>query len=586
MSKLYTHTQPAIDLTFLKKKYIIKYIIYRSLEQYMTTRFNVGSFNHRSRKTGILPHILSNISLFIIISLILALPIICIPSITDADSHAKGGTFIFGRGGDSVGLDPALEEDGESFKVCDNIYDTLVQYKESSTELEPGLAETWESSEDGLTWTFYLRKGVKFHDGTPFNAEAVLFSLNRQHEKTHPFHNVSGSYVYWVATGLAEIVDKISIIDDFTVQITLKTPYSPFIYTIAITPFAIVSPTAVKKWGDEYFNNPVGTGPFKFSRWDKKDKIVLLANDDYWGDRPNLDRVIFRSIPDNAVRLIELQQGGLHAMEFPNPDDLQQIQSDDSLELLSQPGMNIGYLAMNMDKPPLDNQKVRLAINHAIDKQTIIKHLYQGLGIPAKNPIPPTLWSYDDTIQEYDYNPELAKQLLAQAGYPNGFETTLWALPVPRPYIPDGRALAEVIQSELRDVGIKAKIVTYDWGTYLERTKNGEHDMAMLGWSADLGDPDNFFYFLLSKSSAEESGGNIAFYRSDAMQNVLEKARATSDKDKRISLYKEAQLIFHNDVPWVPLAHAKQVLVINKKVKNLKLHPLNWKYFQKVSLER
>ena len=265
-------------------------------------------FDHHNRKTSIFPHRISYLSLLLILTSIFAFPIIPILYTADADSH-KGGTFIFGRGGDSVGLDPALEEDGESFKVCDNIYDTLVQYKDGSTELEPALAESWESSEDGLIWTFHLRKGVKFHDGTPFNADAVLFSLNRQHVESHPFHKVSGSYVYWVATGLAEKVNKITAVDDFTVQISLKSAYAPFIYTIAITPFSIVSPTAVKKWGDLYFNYPVGTGPFKFSRWDKKDKIVLEANDDYWGGRPNLDRVIFRSIPDNAVRLIELQQG-------------------------------------------------------------------------------------------------------------------------------------------------------------------------------------------------------------------------------------------------------------------------------------
>ncbi len=524
------------------------------------------------------------IRVFLLIVLVLSATVF---SPAFADSHLqRGGTLIFGRGGDSVGLDPALEEDGESFKVCDNIYDTLVEYKDGSTELEPSLATSWKSSEDGLTWTFHLRQGVTFHDGTPFNAEAVLFSLNRQHDKTHPFHNVGGSYVYWIATGLAEIVDTITAVDEFTVQIRLKTAYAPFIYTIAITPFSIVSPTAVKKWGDEFSNNPVGTGPFKFVQWDRGDKVVLEANDTYWGGRPLLDRVIFRSIPDNSVRLIELQQGSLHAMEFPNPDDLQQIQNDASLELLSQPGMSIGYLAMNMDKPPLDNLKVRLAINHAINKPVIIEHLYQGLGIPAKNPIPPTLWGYDDSIEDYAYDPELAKQLLTEAGYPDGFETTLWALPVPRPYIPDGRALAEVLQSELRNIGIETKIVTFDWGTYLEKTKNGEHDIAMLGWSADLGDPDNFLYFLLSKSSAEKPAGNIAFYRSDAMQNVLEQARATTDRQKRISLYQEAQQIFHKDIPWVPLAHAKQILVINKKVKDLKLHPLKWRYFRHIWIER
>lgn len=525
--------------------------------------------------------------LFFVITFTLSMTIL--PSYTYADSHGIGGTLIFGRGGDSVGLDPAFEEDGESFKVCDNIYDTLVQYKDGSTEIEPGLATRWESSADGLTWTFYLRKGVKFHDGTPFNAEAVLFSLNRQHEKSHTFHDVGGSYIYWVATGLADIVNKINAIDDFTIQITLKTAYAPFIYTIAITPFAIVSPTAVKKYEkqeDTFSNNPVGTGPFKFVRWDRGDKIVLEANKDYWGGRPKLDRVIFRSISDNAVRLIEMQRGSLHVMEFPNPDDLQQIHDDDELTLITQPGMNIGYLAMNLDKPPLNNQKVRLAINHAIDKKTIVEHLYQGLGITAKNPIPPTLWSYDDTIQDYPYDPKLAKKLLTEAGYPDGFNTTLWALPVPRPYIPDGRAMAEVIQSQLRKIGIEAKILTYDWGTYLEKTKYGEHDLAMLGWSADLGDPDNFLYVLLSKTSAEKPAANIAFYRNEDMQNILEKARATTDKEKRITLYKEAQRIFHNDVPWVPLAHAKQVLVINKKVKNLNLHPLNWKYLRNVTLER
>lgn len=504
-----------------------------------------------------------------------------------ADSHAKrGGTLIFGRGGDSVGLDPAHEEDGESFKVCDNIYDTLIQYKDESTDLEPALATSWESSEDGLIWTFHLRRGVTFHDGTPFNAEAVLFSLNRQHDETHPFHKVGGSYIYWVATGLAEIVDKIIAVDDFTVQIHLKTAYAPFIYTIAITPFSIVSPTALQKWGEDFTNNPVGTGPFKFVQWDRNDKIVLEANGTYWGGRPSLDRVIFQSVPDNSVRLIKLQEGSLHAMEFPNPDDLQQIREDEALALIAQPGMNIGYLAMNMDKKPFDNPKVRLAINHAINKTEIIEYLYQGMGIPAKNPIPPTLWSYDDTIEGYAYDPKLAKQLLTEAGYPNGFETTLWALPVPRPYIPDGRALAEVLQSELRNIGVETKIMTFDWGTYLDKVTHGEHDMAMLGWSADLGDPDNFLYFLLSKSSTEKPAGNIAFYRSDAMQDVLERARASNDRDERVSLYQEAQAIFHKDVPWVPLAHAKQILVINKKVKGLKLHPLKWRYFRQIWLER
>jgi peptide/nickel transport system substrate-binding protein len=352
-----------------------------------------------------------------------------------------------------------------------------------------------------------------------------------------------------------------------------------------MTPFSIVSPTALQKWGVDFKNHPVGTGPFKFARWDREDKVVLEANKDYWEGRPPLDRIILRSIPDNSVRLIELQNGSIHAMEFPNPDDLPQIRADDQLRIIEQPGMNVGYLAMNLDKKPFDNLKVRLAVNHAINKHQIITQLYQGMGIPAKNPIPPTMWSYDDSIEEYTYDPAKAKALLTEAGYPDGFETTLWALPVPRPYIPDGSALAAAIQSDMRRVGIKAKIVTFDWGTYLEKTKNGEHDTAMLGWSADLGDPDNFFYYLLSKEAAKKPAGNIAFYRSDEMQELLVQAQSTTDQAKRIELYKKAQWLFHRDVPWVPLAHSKQILIINNQIKNLKLHPTSWKYFRQIWLE-
>ena len=481
-----------------------------------------------------------------------------------------GGTLIFGRGGDSLTLDPALVLDGESAKVCDMLYDTLIQYREDTTDIEPALAEAWESSADGLVWTFHLRQGVQFHDGTPLNAEAVVFSLSRP----AVFRDFQ-----------TEFISQIIALDPLTVQIVLKTPFAPFISMVAGTSFSIVSPTAVQHFGDNFANNPVGTGPFKFVQWDRDDKIVLEANRAHWAGKPLLDRLIFRSIPDNSVRLMELQQGKLHAMEFPNPDEIPTIRGDAQLELLMQSSLNVGYLAMNMDKPPFDNLKVRLAINHAINKVEIIENLYQGTGIPAKGPIPPALWSYDDTIEDYEYNPELAKQLLAEAGYPDGFETTLWALPVPRPYIPDGYALAEVLQSELQNIGVEATIVTYDWGTYLAKTEVGEHDMAMLGWIADEGDPDTFFYYLLSKTYAEKPAFNIAFYRSDEMQDVLERARTSTDRNERIELYQQAQAIFHRDAPWVPLAHAQRLLVVDRRVRNLKLAPIGWKYIRSASLE-
>ena len=479
-------------------------------------------------------------------------------------------TLVFGRGGDTITLDPSLVLDGESAKVCDMIYDTLIQYKEDTTDLEPALAEMWDNSADGLTWTFHLRQGVTFHDGSQFNAHVAAFSLNRPKAQTGNF--------------FSQIISHIIAIDDYTLEIQLNTPYAPFLTSLASTENSIISQAAVTHYGQGFENNPVGTGPFKFVQWDRNDQIVLRASDTHWAGKPAIDKLVFRSIPDNSERYMELQAGNLHVMEFPNPDVLSEIRGDAMLDLLMQPSLNVGYLAMNIEKPPFDNLKVRLAINHAFNKSEIIESLYQGTGIPAKNAIPPTLWSYDDTIEDYPYDPEHAKQLLAEAGYPDGFETTLWALPIPRPYIPNGQALAEILQTQLREIGIEATIVTYDWNTYIEKTQNGEHDMAMLGWSASA-DPDNFFYYLLSKTTAQKPDAlNIAFYRSDEMQDVLDRARASTDHNERIELYKQAQAIFHRDVPWVPLAHAQRLLVINRNVKNLKLSPSGWKYLRSVML--
>ena len=480
-------------------------------------------------------------------------------------------TLIFGRGGDSITLDPSQLLDGESAKVCDMIYDTLVQYRGNTTDIEGALAVEWQNSADGLVWTFHLRQGVQFHDGTQFNADAAVFSLTRPISLSRDFYE--------------EFIGSIIALDPYTVQIQLKVPYAPFLSLLASTENSIVSPAAVAQFGENFSHNPVGTGPFKFVQWDRNDHIVLSVYDKHWGGKPAIDRLIFRSIPDNSERFSELQNGNIHAMEFPNPEDFSAIETDPMLELRMQPSLNVGYLAMNLEKPPFDNLKVRLAINHAINKDEIIERLYQGTGIPAKSPIPPSLWSYDDTIVDYAYDPELAKQLLAEAGFPDGFETTLWALPVPRPYIPNGMAMAEELQTDLLKIGIKTTIVSHDWATYIEKTGDGEHDMAMLGWSASA-DPHNFFYYLLSKTTAQKPAFNIAFYRSDEMQDIIERARMISDRAERIQLYQQAQAIFNRDVPWVPLAHAQRLLVINSRVKNLHLSPAGWKYIRTVSLER
>ncbi|PMQ01454.1 MAG: ABC transporter substrate-binding protein [Dictyoglomus sp. NZ13-RE01] len=488
----------------------------------------------------------------------------------------RGGTLVFGRGGDSVKLDPINVTDGESLRVTHQIFDTLVKYKPNNTEVVPNLATSWTVSKDGKVWTFRLRKNVKFHDGTDFDAEAVKFNFDRWMDEKNPYH-VGGEFEYWgyMFGGFPGVVKSVTVVDKYTIRFTLERPLAPFLSNLAMPCFAIASPTAIKKYGEDFFKNPVGTGAFKFVSWTKGDKIVLEANKNYWDGAPYLDRIIFRSIPDNSARFMELEAGTIDIMDGVNPEDVEKARQNPNLQVILRPSLNVGYLAMNMDKKPFDDVRVRLAINYAINKKTLVEAFFgKGLAMVAKNPIPPSLWGYNDKIEDYPYDPAKAKELLKEAGYPNGFKTTLWAMPVPRPYNPQPRKLAEAVQGYLKAVGIDAEIVTFDWGTYLQKTENGEHDMAFLGWTGDNGDPDNFFYVLLDKDNAVKgSAGNIAFYRSDELHEILVKAQTITDKKERTKLYEKACEIVHRDAPWVIIAHTTPPVVAKKTVHNYIPHP-------------
>ncbi|NKB68800.1 MAG: ABC transporter substrate-binding protein [Candidatus Latescibacteria bacterium] len=493
-------------------------------------------------------------------------------------------TLVYGRGSDSVGLDPALENDGESFKVCDNIYENLVTYERESTAVRPQLAHSWTSSPDGLIWTFSLRTDVRFHDGTPFNAQAMLFSLARQFDKNHPFHKVEGAYKYWKDMGMDDIVHTMEAPDDSTFVVRLKQPNATFLANLGMNFTAAVSPAAVKKYGVDFFKNPVGTGPFRFVEWRKDERLVLECNDQYWGPKAKIDRLMFKPISDPSVRFLELRTGAIQGLDNLSPEFIDEIRSNPDLQILTQAGMNVGYLAMNMDKPPFDNHLVRLAINHAVDKKALVDNFYQGLAQTAKNPIPPTLWGYNDAIQAYPYNPARARALLAEAGYPDGFTTELWAMPVPRPYMPQPDKIAQAIQADLGKVGIKTNIVQWEWGTYLDKVFDGEHAMALLGWTGDNGDPDNFLYVLLDKTAAVKPAQNIAFYRSDELHQILVQARTSTDQAERTRLYHQAQEIVHRDAPWVPLVHATQTAAFHRGVSGFALHPTGSKWFHSTAL--
>ena len=506
---------------------------------------------------------------------------------TSPPTAALGNALVFARGGDSVGLDPAHEDDGESIKVCESIYDGLVQFKLGTTEVEAALATSWDVSPDGLTYTFHLRPGVAFHDGTPCNADAVVFSLARQMDPAHPFFTVGGAWKYWGSMGMSDIVAGVAKADPMTVVVTLKHPEAPFLANLAMPFCSIVSPTAVAKSADRFGEEPVGTGPFKFARWDHEQRIVLDAYDAYWGGKPRLDRLIFEVVKDKNVRALRFKSGEVHVVDDPGPSELQVARAVPGAKVLEAPGMNVGYLAMNTTHEPFGDVRVRIAVNHAVDKKRIVDDIFKGTGTVAKNPLPPTLWGYDDSVSDFEHDPAKAKAMLAEAGFPQGFKTTLWYMPVARPYMPDGKKVAESIQLDLKEVGIEATLVTYDWATYLDKVNHGEHDMALLGWSGDNGDPDNFLYNLLSVTAASQlPTQNIAFYKNAAFDAAITKAKTITAQEDRAALYRTAQQIFHGDPPWVCLAHNLQVVVTQGSVDGYVLYPNARRDFRTVSVTR
>jgi len=380
-------------------------------------------------------------------------------------------------------------------QVVGNIFEGLVKYKAGATSIEPCLATSWEMSADGKEITFHLRKGVKFHDGTDFNADAVVFSFARQYDPNHPYHQYSKWFMWRYMLSDIKVAKKV---DDYAVKLVLKRPNVSILTSLALYQASIVSPTNAEKYKEDAFKNPCGTGPFKFVEWVKDDHITLEANEDYWRERASLDKLIFKVIPDPSARLMALEVGEVQGMEFPNPTDLDRISDNKDLVLMTQPGMNVGYLAMNtgygyIDEnengirdidsellvktpgffEPLTKKKVRQAINMAIDKQSIVDNIYMGTAIKAKNGIPPFMLGYNNDIEDYPYDPARAKELLAEAGYPDGFEVTLYVMPVSRPYMFDPPKVGEAIQSYLAAVGIKVKFYQVDWGSRLGKLHTG-----------------------------------------------------------------------------------------------------------------
>ncbi|MCF7625197.1 MULTISPECIES: ABC transporter substrate-binding protein [Bacillaceae] len=500
-------------------------------------------------------------------------------------SEAKGGVLIYGKGGDAVGLDPAIVTDGESFIVTQQIFETLVKYGEDDTEIKSGLAKSWEVSDDAKTYTFKLETGIKFHDGTDFNADAVVKNFQRWAQSKD-----EGKFAYYASMfggfegDEGHVIKEVKAIDASTVEFTLNRPQAPFLKNLAMPTFAIASPDGIEKEGDDFTKNPSGTGPFKFKSWKPGDTIEVVKNDDYWQDGlPKLDGVTFKVIKDNSARLNAAIKGEIDLMDGLNPSDISKVTGDEKLQIFERASMNVGYFAFNVEKAPFDKKEVRQAISHLINKKEIIDNFYEGTAEPAKNPIPPSVSGYNDKIEDYDYDVEKAKELLKKAGLEDGFKMDLWAMPVPRPYMPDGQKVAEAIQASLKQVGIEANIVSYEWAAYLEKVQAGEAQSFMMGWTGDNGDADNFLYTLLDKDNI--GSNNYARYANDEVHELLIEAQSTADEAKRNELYGKAQEIIHDEAPWVPLVHSLPQLAGSKTVKGFVPHPTGSQSLVNVSLE-
>jgi peptide/nickel transport system substrate-binding protein len=527
----------------------------------------------------------------------------------DDEGGGDGGTLVFATASDPVVLDGALVSDGESLRAVLQMFEGLTALRPGTTEVVPGLAESWEPSPNGLQWTFNLRDGVEFHDGEPLNAEAVCFNFDRQYNFKGAFQNANVSY-YWqygLGGGFANPIEgaagpkdslykSCQAVDDLTVRLNLNKPSSTLLAALTLPSLAIQSPKALQQYGADQgtadeegvlrpagtygTQHPTGTGPFKFESWNRGDRLVLVRNEDYWGDPPELEELIFRPISENAARLQALQTGEIQGYDFVEPQDFDTIRGDDNLQLLERPAFNVGYIGFNQQRPPLDRLQVRQAIAHAINRPEVVETFYAGQGQVATQFQPPELFGWAQDVRKYDYNPQRSRQLLQQAGLDLPVEIEFWyPTDVSRPYMPDPARNFQAFASDLNAAGFRVRPRTAPWSPdYTDLVDGGRAQVYLLGWIGDFGDPDNFIGTFF-----QDPGPDWGFENAE-ISNLLDRAERETDENARERLYQQANRAIMEFLPGLPYVHAKSALAFRADVTGYEPSPTQVELFSRVSL--
>ena len=504
-------------------------------------------------------------------------------------------SLVFCSEGSPAGFDTAQYTTATDNDAAEPIYNRLAEFEKGGTAAVPALATSWDVSEDGLTWTFHLRDGVKFHTTkwfTPtrnFDADDVLFTFNRMLNPDHPFRKAYPTeFPYFNGMSLDKNIASVEKTGPMTVVMKLNSVDAAFIQNLAMSFAAILS----AEYADQLLKSgkpsdinqkPVGTGPYVFQRYQKDSNIRYAANKDYWApSQVKLDNLIFSISVDASARMQKLRKNECQVSLNPRPADVASLKSDPTLQVIEKPGFNLGYIAYNVQHKPFDQLEVRQALDMAVNKDSILQAVYQGAGQKAVNAMPPTQWSYDDTIKDAPYNPEKAREMLRAAGVKEGTEITLWAMPVQRPYNPNAKLMAEMLQSDWGNVGLKVKIVSYEWGEYIKRTKNGEHDISLIGWTGDNGDPDNWLGTLYNCDAI--GGNNYSMWCNKEYDALVKNAKIITDRDQRTVLYKQAQQLLKQQVPITPIAHSTVNQPLSAKVQGFAVSPFGRNAFSGVSI--